>query len=373
MKTILVYGLKNMIGGAETYLLSMQHQLIDEIKFVFVVEQTGDFSCTNGFIHSEQVIANGGEIEYLPERHNFKEYIKSYKLVLNNYKRYTDTLYVNVAHISFDIIPIIIAIKEGYKVVTHSHNAMQEPIKNIVYKIRQRVFHKIAVLKLRHMNVVRLAVSQRAGDYLYCDKSYTEVSPGIDVERFVYDESVRNRLRLRLNVTNNVVLGFVGRLVPVKNPLFLVDILCEIKRSVPTAKLLIVGDGDLREAMESKIKSKLLENDVVFVGAVNNVYDYYCAMDALLLPSLSEGLPFVTLEAQCVGVPCVCAKDNIPKAVDVTGCVRFCSLESGAVQWCTEITEVLSIHPNRKRMNLAVHDSDYNIKNVAKKLLGILK
>ncbi len=373
MKIILVYGLKNMVGGAETFLLSMQHQLLDELKFVYVVEQTSNLNNASGFIHIEQVIKNGGEIIYLPERHNLKDYIKSFKQILIDYKKNTDTLYVNVAHISFDIIPISIALKEGYKVVTHSHNAMQEPINNTFYKMRQKLFHKVAVLKLKHSDVVRLAVSNRAGDYLYGGRQYKIVSPGIDVERFVYDESERNSLRSKLNVIDNEVLGFVGRLVPVKNPLFLIDILGEVKHIIPTAKLLVIGEGDLHDAMKSKIKSKSLEKDVIFTGAVNNVYDYYCAMDTLLLPSLSEGLPFVTIEAQSVGVPCVCAKDNVPNTVDVTGCVRFCSLDSDLKLWAMEVAKVLSLHKDRKEMNRAVQKSDYNIENAAKKLLASLK
>ena len=367
MKTLLVYGLKNVIGGIENYLMMMHKYLHQDLKFVFVVEEADEF------IYAKQIEENNGEIVFLPERHNFGSYREKLQKILKGYRGVADIFYVNVGHISFDIIPIKMALSEGYKVITHSHSAMQEPIKSIPYRIRQGVLRTVAMIQLRNAKVERLAVSERAGDYLYKGKSYQIVSPGIEVTRYRYDPQVRAEVRERYSLANDFVLGFVGRFVAVKNPLFLLDILYDVKQHIPNTKLFLVGDGALKEEMIDKANRLNLGENMVFVGEVKQTEDYYQAMDVLLAPSLSEGMPLGIMEAQSEGVPCICAKGNFPENIDVTGLVGFCSLESGAEAWSNKAQAIFSMEINRFDMNETVKKSSLNIENAAKKLLEVLE
>lgn len=367
MKTILVYGLKNVIGGIENYLMMMHKYLHNDLKFVFIVEEA------ETFIYEKQIKENNGEIVFLPERHSFGPYKEKLRKVLKEYKGVTDTFYCNVGHISFDIIPVKMALSEGYRVITHSHSAMQEPIKLFRYRIRQDVLRSIAMLQLRHLRVERLAVSERAGDYLYKGRKYRIVSPGIEISRFRYNEAVRTRIRNQLSLNDDYVLGFVGRFVSVKNPLFLIDVLNKFKQSFSNTKLLLVGDGDLKDEMRARAKESGVEESVVFVGEVKNPEDYYQAMDVLLAPSLSEGMPLGIMEAQSAGIPCVCAKGNFPATIDVTGLVRFCSLENGAEGWSKELQDLKSLDIDRIAMNDTVKNTGLNIENASKQLLKILR
>lgn len=367
MKTILVYGLKKVIGGIENYLMMMHKYLHQDLKFVFVVEEADEF------IYEKQIEENNGEIVFLPERHNFSLYREKLLRILKGYRGTTDTFYVNVGHISFDIIPIKMALSEGYKVITHSHSAMQEPIKSLPYRVRQGILRTIAMIQLRNAQVERLAVSERAGNYLYKGRAYEIVSPGIEVTRFRYDPSIRTEVRNRYNLNDAYVLGFVGRFVAVKNPLFLLDILYVVRQHIPNAKLLLVGDGAMIDELKGRIRQLDLEDEVVFVGEVKQTEDYYQAMDVLLAPSLSEGMPLGIMEAQSSGVPCICAKGNFPETIDVTGIVHFCSLENGAEEWCKKVRELYSIDVNRNDMNEIVKASDLNIVNAARKLLEVLR
>ena len=367
MKTILVYGLKNVIGGIENYLMMMHKYLHQDLKFVFVVEEADEF------IYEKQIEENDGEIVFLPERHNFNLYRDKLLQILKGYRGITDTFYVNVGHISFDIIPIKMALSEGYKVITHSHSAMQEPIKSLPYRVRQGILRTIAMIQLRNAQVERIAVSERAGDYLYKGKPYQIVSPGIEVERFKYAPSVREAVRNRYSLTDDYVLGFVGRFVAVKNPLFMLDVLHAVKKYIPNTKLFLVGDGALIDEMKDKAKQLSLEDAVVFVGEVKQTEDYYQAMDVLLAPSLSEGMPLGIMEAQSEGIPCVCAKGNFPETIDVTGIVHFCSLGNGVGEWCNKVRELYSTDENRKEINEIVRASDLNIVNASRKLLEVLR
>ena len=367
MKTVIVYGLKNVVGGIENYLINMHKYLHNDLNFVFFVEET------ESFIYDRVIRENGGEVVFLPERHNISEYTKSFRKLLRDYSKTTNKIYINVGHISFDIIPIRISLSEGYEVITHSHSAMQEPIKQLSYRVRQKILRSIGTYRLNHLNSIeRLAVSKRSGDFLYHRKPYKIVPPGIEVEKFIYNEQKRKEVRNKYGLSDSIVLGFVGRLVAVKNPLFLIDVLCGVQHRIPNAKLLIVGDGELKDDIKDKATDKGVTNDIIFAGETNTVEDFYQAMDVLVAPSLSEGMPLNIMEAQSSGVPCICSKNNFPEAIDVTGLVRFCSLESGVMEWCNALCELVNNRIDRCAINDLVKDSDYNIINASKKLLDVL-
>lgn len=366
MKTILVYGLKNVVGGIENYLMLMQKYLHKDLTFTFLVEEA------QPFIYDQTIHEYGGEVVYLPERHKLKEYIQSYKDILRHYKRQTDTLYVNVGHISFDIIPIKMALREGYRVITHSHNAMQEPIKKWSYKIRQDILRFLGMYQLKHLKVQRLAVSQQAGEFLYQGKPYQLVTPGIEVHKFAYDVRIRNALRKRYGIEESVVLGFVGRLVSVKNPLFLIDILKATKSLIPNVKLMVVGDGELKEDMVHKAELLGITEDILYTGEVHNVWNLLQVMDLLLAPSLNEGLGLFVIEAQCAGLPCICAKGAFPEAINVTENVHFCNLSLGEEIWGGQIKNVLSLKNDRASKHIMVEKSIFNIEYASKKLLEMI-
>ena len=79
-----------------------------------------------------------------------------------------------------------------------------------------------------------------------------------------------------------------------------------------------------------------LKNDVIFTGAVNNVYDYMQAMDAFIFPSLFEGLGMVALEAQAVGIPTYIS-DNCPHDVLITDYAHMVSLNTSTEKWASLI------------------------------------
>ena len=366
MKTIVVYGLKNVMGGIENYLMMMHEHLHNQLKFVFIVEEA---DC---FIYEESIKQNEGVIEFLSERHNLAEYRKHLNEILSKYHDESNIFYVNVGHISFDIIPISMALNKGYRVITHSHNSMQEPIKRFDYRVRQGILRMIGMCRLKRMNVKRLAVSEESGEYLYKGKPFEIVTPGIETGKFLFNQEVRNNFRQKLGLNNCLVIGYVGRLVSVKNPLFLIDVLQEIKKRGIRSRLLVLGDGGLKEKLIEKAKEANVQQSLMLIGTVDNVQDYLQAMDVLLAPSLSEGLGLFIVEAQAAGLPCVCAEGNIPKLIDVTGNLKFEKLDAGAGKWCDELLALISEHKTRSDMNEKVAESDFNIDVASKRLFEVL-
>lgn len=153
------------------------------------------------------------------------------------------------------------------------------------------------------------------------------VPNAVDVEKYRFNESIRQTVREKLHLSDGeCVLGMVSRFHPVKNHLFALDVLHALKKQGCKARLLFVGDGELRKDIESKSHDLALDDDVVMAGLVSDVPSYLQAMDMVLMPSINEGLPVSLIEAQTNGLS-VIASTGVPPEVDVTGNVEFLPLE----------------------------------------------
>ena len=98
---------------------------------------------------------------------------------------------------------------------------------------------------------------------------------------------------------------FLGSLTARKQPLVLVDAISELTISGLRVHLDFLGDGPLRPAIEERLRQLRLENVVSVHGNCNDPYHVLARADAMVLPSLSEGLSRASLEALYLGVPCV--------------------------------------------------------------------
>lgn len=113
-----------------------------------------------------------------------------------------------------------------------------------------------------------------------------------------------------------VVIGTVGRLVPVKGHAVLLDALRILHKSNHNVTLLLVGDGPLRGHLEAEVKRLSLEHSVIFTGHQEQSYDFINMMDIFVLPSLHEGIPMVLLEALALKAPVVASRvGGIPEVV----------------------------------------------------------
>jgi L-malate glycosyltransferase len=131
---------------------------------------------------------------------------------------------------------------------------------------------------------------------------------GIDLDKIVLE---RNRwdVRRELEIGRECYLiGTVGRLVPVKGHECLLSAMKIFLERVSDAKLILVGDGPLREQLVRLASLLGIEKQVIFMGHQDKVYDLINAMDVFVLPSLHEGMPMVLLEALFLGRPVVASR-----------------------------------------------------------------
>lgn len=187
------------------------------------------------------------------------------------------------------------------------------------------------------------------GDKLFDTGKVAVFKTVINSDENKYDEAMRRKCRKEFGLEKNIVIGHIGRLTAQKNTLFIVDIFYEIVKLEKRSKLLIIGDGDLREEMLKKIKDYGLEDKVLYLGRREDIKQFYNAMDAFLLPSLYEGLPVVGVEAECCGLP-IFFSTEVPRessACDDLG--YFISLDKTASHWAEIVLKETKKNINERR------------------------
>lgn len=179
------------------------------------------------------------------------------------------------------------------------------------------------------------------GNRLYESGKVKIIYNAIDTTKFQYKDDVRRQIKSKLKIDGCKVIGTVGRFSIEKNSAFNIEIFKEIHKRDSRTRLVIVGEGELKNEIEYKIKEYSLENSVMLLGRRNDVYDLLNCFDVFLLPSLSEGLPIVLVEAQCNGLPCV-VSDSVTKEVAFSNNVRYLSLKSSAIEWADNVIEMFN-------------------------------
>lgn len=129
---------------------------------------------------------------------------------------------------------------------------------------------------------------------------------GINTEYFSGDRFEREQMRQMLGLsTQDIVVGFVGRLDPVKNLSLLLKVFENSLEQEQNFKLLFIGDGPDRGLIEQACTRPMFRGRILCVGQQENVVAYLRAMDVFILTSLREQMPMSMLEAMSVGLPIV--------------------------------------------------------------------
>lgn len=137
-----------------------------------------------------------------------------------------------------------------------------------------------------------------------------DIANGVDVERFAPtapDERLALRRRLGLPDEGKLVV-FVGRLTVAKALDVLLNAWAQRDASLADARLVLVGDGELRDDLVHQAQRLGIAQSVVFTGGTHDPAAYLRACDAFVLSSRTEGMPVALLEAMACGLPCVATR-----------------------------------------------------------------
>jgi glycosyltransferase involved in cell wall biosynthesis len=174
---------------------------------------------------------------------------------------------------------------------------------------RQRAFHRWAGRRLAPSIDLHITHSRGIHDsvlraYAGRPRRVECVSLGIDLGRFDRTLAKPERVTAYRGGAGRVV-GTIGRLVPQKAIHVLLDATPALLEADPATRVLVVGDGPLRSALEAQARELGIAHAVEFAGYQEDVVSAYAAMDVFVLPSRDEGFGLVFLEAMAVGVPVI--------------------------------------------------------------------
>lgn len=136
------------------------------------------------------------------------------------------------------------------------------------------------------------------------------IANGVDTARFApVDAATRIKRRAALGyVEEDLLIGCVAMLIPVKRHVDLIDAFAHVHAQLPQARLLLVGDGELRGEIEARIATLGLGEFVRLPGECKDVENILPALDVFALASSSEGLSNAILEAHACALPVVATR-----------------------------------------------------------------
>ena len=296
--------------------------------------------------YDEEIKQLGGRIFRLSSRSRHPlEYMKALYDVIRTYHYQIVHIHQNSASMVMD--GFVARLCGVPVVIGHSHNTRC----NVMWQ--HYLFRPFTNMVFKH----RWACTKEAGKWVFGYSNVKILHNGIDTQRFRYNEEIRTNIRKELGLTDEMLIGFVGRLHAQKNPYRLLEIFAELRKKQGYAHLLIVGDGEERPRMIQVCQELKIMPAVHFVGQVTNVHEMMMAMDVFLFPSVFEGLGLVAIEAQATDLPCV-VSEQVP-APNLTGKLCVCRLDDENAVWVKAILNCVS--DKRCDTSLQIQKGGYDI------------
>lgn len=317
-------------GGTETMLMNVYRNIDrDNIQFDFISFDN------NKAYYDDEIESLGGRVIRIPNPKSIKEIKKTIK-ENGPYKAVH-------AHTQFNCGFSMIAAKQcgvGIR-ISHAHTNLNNN-RNIIKDIYSKLMRYI----INNYSTKILACSNNSGKCLFGEKAikddkYSLLQNLIDYNTVINpDYEQVEQFKKNYNLNNSLVLGHIGTFKESKNQKFLIEIIKNIKDK--DIKLLLVGDGSMRDELQELVNKYNLNDKVVFAGIRKDINNMLNCMDVFVFPSIFEGLGMVLLEAQASGIPCV-VSDVIQPEVDLgLGLINKLSLNDNIQSWINKILEVQS-------------------------------
>lgn len=131
------------------------------------------------------------------------------------------------------------------------------------------------------------------------------------------DSKVFIQSKMQEPLEKRIVVGTISELHPNKGLIYALNAFSKLIAEFPDAIFFIIGEGEQRDYLESFIKERGLEKNVVLAGYTEEAYKYLKGFSIFLLSSIKEGFPYVILEAGLAGLPVIStAVGGIPEIID---------------------------------------------------------
>lgn len=346
-----------MIGGGIEAVVMNYYRHIDRdaVQFDFVVDEDSTL------VPYDEIRSLGGRVFLVPP---YQRQPRN-SLELERLFRRESWRIVHSHMNTLSVFPLRAARRAGVPVrVAHSHSTWGrgELVRNAIKAVLRTQANRYPT----H----RMACGTYAGKWLFGRRiDFTVLNNAVDMERFTYSGKRRSEVRNELGISDDAfVVGHAGRFVTQKNHEKLVDVFSEVRASCPVAVLVLAGEGPLASRIRERVHVEGLSESVRFLGQRRDAHALYSAFDCLCLPSLYEGLPVVSVEAQMAGLPLVMSNAVSSEACITSKCTVV-PLEADAGTWaevvlaCRGASRDLSVSDRRSL-------EPYSIENATGKLLA---
>ena len=349
-------------GGIESFIMNLYRTIDrDSIQFDFLVfKEGGDYY--------NEIISLGGTIFTLPPRNaGIVQYYKGIKAFFRQHSGDYVAVHLHAATLS-SVFVLTESKRNGIPIrIIHSHSSTVKTsrLHYISHYFNKRRLHKYAT----HY----FACSEKAAIWFYSNTKVWDdvkyIKNGIISKLFEYNPTTRAEVRNTLCIDkNDIVLCHVGSFTKVKNHVFLLKVFCDFHKKNPQSKLMLIGEGPLKQDIESIADIYSVRDHVLFMGNRADVYKLLQAADVFVMPSLFEGLPVSLVEAQAAGLPVVCS-DTISSDTKLIDSFTQLSLELPISEWSSVI--LYSASQKRENRRDTIIENGYDIQTTASFLVNI--
>ena len=350
-------------GGQEAFIMNMYRNIDrDSIQMDFLTP----FTCDNPSLQKE-VENYGGRVFCGGFRFGESDNAAFTTVLKQFLKEHSD--YQIVHFHSGSIYALMkgpqIAAQAGVPVrIVHSHCTGLDNLKyRVVKTMSTGYFHKYTTA---YAACSKLAAEWKFPEDVIRADQVTILKNAVDLDRFHYDPFLRQSLRERYGVEDDVILGHVGRFSAQKNHRYLLDVFERYHYRNHRSQLWLIGEGEEQKEIEAYVKELGLTRSVKFFGLREDIPDLMNAMDVLVLPSLFEGLPVVGVEAQACSLP-VIASDHVTKELPLKDLCSYLPLgEESLDQWVNEVDKMASAVRKDHRAELT--KEGYDVRQAARRL-----
>lgn len=368
MLKILIVGVSHVRGGIESLFYNLFKDKCDFAKIDFL--SFGE-KCAFSEIYEQ----NGYNVFVLPTRKSnvflFNRRVKQFFKAHADY----DYVWVNTSSTSMYQCQKYAKRYTSAKVITHSHGIRCERTSGLLVHIGNLLLAKLNYRKVVRNTDLFFCCSIEAGVVLF-GKKYKDrlvlIKNSIEVERCAFHSANRTTLRKQIGVDDDTtVVALIGRLSAIKNPIKGIRVFKAFNDLQKNSVLLVMGDGELKEAVEDEINRLKISSSVHVMGFRTDVGEWLSAIDMLLLPSLGEGLPLALVEAQCAGVTCF-ASDVVTKQIVISPLINFLSIKDRDELWAQAMLSHDQKVKNREEFVEYVKRSGFDHISLLKEVEGIL-
>ena len=293
-------------------------------------------------------LSRQGDIQSFLDVNNIKYYLLS-NFSLKSIKTIIKQIKPDIIHAHDFTASIISAfLFPNIPIISHIHNnppwIQKICLKSVLYAITLPRYKKI-------LTVSDAVVNEYVFNKLMKDKTLVLGNP--------VDTSLVNNKANESSQSNIYDIVFLGRLAPQKNPLRLIDIVYQVKKTIPNIRCACIGKGPLYNECRKKILELDLQNNIELLGFMENPYKILKNSKLLCIPSDWEGYGMVAVEALSLGVPVVSSGVGGLKDIVTKESGKICDKDEEFVKEIIELVHNRE-YQEKKAINALIRANELN-------------